>query len=100
MKIVLTLGDKDQTKVIIARNWFAGTFTYTVDGRKRPIKNPFSPSANFSFTLKKSYEFQVGNTRLYKILIEHTRPLLLAGFRPHQYDIFVDDDLHTRYNGY
>jgi hypothetical protein len=100
MKIILKLGEIESTEVIIERNWFTGYFTYSVNDEKQTIRSPLDETTHFSTKQKNSYVFEVGQPEKYKILIEHTRALMLGGILPQKFDVFVNGDLYTSYKGY
>lgn len=87
MKATINVNDKT---VDFKRNWFTGSFTYTIDGKKRNLASALNPFTHFSVTLSKTYEAKVGETT---VTVIKTRPLLFAGFRPHNYKFFVNNGL-------
>jgi hypothetical protein len=100
MEILIQLDGKEKSEFVIKRNWFTGDFVYIVNGQRHIIKSVLDLSTHFNVRLKKQYEFEIGDNEVHKIKIEHTRPLLFAGIRPQQYDIFIDGKLYKTYNGY
>ena len=100
MEILIQLSGKEKSELIIKRNWFTGSFVYILNGQRHIIKSVLDLSTHFSVRLKKQYEFEIGDIEVHKIKIEHTRPLIFAGFRPQQFDIFIDGDFYKTYNGY
>jgi len=100
MKVIFKLGKKENIEIIIKRNWFTGSFIYSVNGDKQTIRSPLDETTHFSTKQKNSYVFEVGQTETYKILIEHTRAVMLGGILPQKFEIFVDGSLHTKYKGY
>jgi hypothetical protein len=100
MEITIPLsGTKDYT-LIIKRNWFTGSFEYFLDGQRHIIKSVLDVSTHLNPTLKNTYDFTTGTVDDHHIRIDHTRPLLFAGFRPHTWEFFVDGELQQSYKGY
>jgi len=52
-----------------------------------------------SLRLTKRYEFTVGSQEQHHIAIEKKRKLLLAGFQPQKYSIFIDGQLVQTHEG-
>jgi len=53
-----------------------------------------------SFSLVRKYQVVVGRAEQHLIVIEKERKLFFAGFRPHKYRIFVDNQLVDQREGY
>ena len=100
MEISLTLSGQRNSELVIKRNWFTGSFEYFVEGKSYTIKSALDISTHYSFSLKKTYEFELRGHEFHSIRIEHTRPLFFAGFRPHEYVFFVNGELNKTYKGY
>lgn len=100
MKIDLELGDKHGAKLRIQRNWFTGKFTYEFNGERHNIRCPANLATHFNFDFEKTYRFVVGHEEKYNIAIIHKRPFFFAGFRPQEFNIFVNGKLHHTYKGY
>ena len=100
LKLHLTLGDQEKIDLEIRRNWFTGTFTYSVDGKRHVLRDPLDPSTHFNVRFETIYRLTVGEKEEHKIVIVHTRPLFFAGFRPQEIEIFVNGELHETYKGY
>ena len=94
MTIELTIAGRH---VIFTRDWFTGSAKLSVDGLEVILQNPLNPATHFSLTLKESWVAYVGERVL---LIEKTRPLIFAGFRPQTYRLFVDGAIVTERRGY
>lgn len=77
-------------KIEFSRNWFTGSFTYTINGEKKILESVLNPFTHFSVNLSKTYEAKFEDI---SIIIVKTRPLLFAGFRAHKYDFFVNNEL-------
>jgi len=100
MEINIQLGNNEITELIIRRNWFTGRFEYLENGNSNLIRSPLNPGAHINFSLKKVYEFVVGNKEQHKVKVEHIRPLLLAGLRPQKINVYINDELNKEYQGY
>lgn len=98
MKMQFTIEEAGPIHVLIERNWFTGRFTCTANGKIHTIKNPMDPGTHFNFTLKRTYAVDVSEQ--HRIVIEHTRPLFFAGFRPQQYAVTVNGEVVAEYRGY
>jgi len=100
MNMTVKVGGAEKLEFVIKRNWFTGDFVYIINGQRNTIRSFFDVETHFSNRLKKKYQFEVGDKDIHKIEIEHTRPSLFAGFRPHYYEVFVDGVSYTSYKGY
>ena len=97
MKIEFTIEEPSRIDVVIERDAFTGKFTLTANGVVHVVRSALSPSTHINITLKKSYDIDVdGHT----INILHTRPLLMAGLRPQEYNVSVDGNQVAYYKGY
>jgi hypothetical protein len=99
MKFELTLGTQ-KYRIEYYRNCFWGTERLISDGKIIATRSPISPSTHFSFSLLRRYEFTIGEADQHQVVFEKKRPLLLAGFRPHNYRIFLDGVLVHEQTGY
>jgi hypothetical protein len=61
------------------------------------IDSALSPSTHFSFRLKKEKTVMLYG---HSVTVEKVRPLLLAGFRPSNYRIFIDGAVCAEQSGY
>lgn len=93
MKFRLEIGHEERHQIEFSRDAFTGKTTLMVDGVETLVINPLNPLTFFSFSLVKRYEFDIGETEKLKLVIEHERPLLLAGLRSHKYRAYVDGEL-------
>jgi hypothetical protein len=101
MKLEFTVDGPEPINVTLERDAFTGKFTCTANGETQVLRSPLDPSTHFSLKLKKLYSVEIGRGEAsHLISIEHTRPRLLAGFRPHEYYVTVDGRLITTYKGY
>ena len=90
----------EKCRIEFTRDCVTGHATVTIDGERITVKSGLSPFTHFSFHLTNRYEFQVGTKETHQVVIEHERPLLFAGFRPHKYRAFVDGSLAEEHRGY
>ena len=100
MEINIQLGQVEKIELIIRRNWFTGRFEYLENGNSNLIKSSLNPTTHFNISLKKVYQFVVGNKETHRIKVEHIRPLLFAGFRPQKFNVYINDKLTKQYKGY
>jgi hypothetical protein len=56
--------------------------------------------AMFMFGLEKEWNFPVGTSEFHMVTIRKIRPLLLAGFRPHRYIVYIDGEWEEESEGY
>ncbi len=87
MKVSIIIKNK---KVEFKRNWFTGSFTYSVNGFKNNIESIFNYKTHFSTNLSKFYEVKIEEII---INIVKTRPLFFAGLRPHNYKFYIENSL-------
>jgi len=95
MKFNFEVGNREKHQITFSFNQMFGNLKITVDGET--LKRDFRL---LSFNLIKKYEFNVGVQERHKIVIEKERKLLLAGFRPQKYRVFVDDKLLQEHEGF
>ncbi len=100
MRIAFTINQPERIDIVIERDWFTGHFTCTANGQVYVIKSALNPSAHFSLKLTKEFDVEVGTVHKHLIHIVHTRPLLLAGFRPQKYTVTLDGQLVGNYEGF
>jgi hypothetical protein len=100
MNITVKIEGVENLEFVIKRNWFTGDFVYIIHGQRHKIRSSLDIGTHFNVSLKKKYQFEVGDKDIHKIEIEHTRPLFFAGFRPHYYEVFIDGVPYTLYKGY
>ena len=94
MQFSFRVGIQEQHQVDFSFDQFVGNLEIKVDGV--PLVKDFRM---LSLRLTKRYEFSVGTQERHQIAIEKKRRLFLAGFRPQQYRIFIDDQLVQTYEG-
>ena len=97
MKIQFTIEEPERIDVAIERDAFTGKFTLTANGVVHVVRSSLNPSTHFNVTLNKSYDVQLDG---HIVNIKHTRPLLMAGLRPQEYNVSVDDKHVAYYKGY
>ena len=79
------VGEAERHRVHFLFDQFWGSVTITVDGR-RVIRD----HRLFSLGTTKRYRFTVGDQERHDVVIEKTRPVVAAGFRPQVARVFVD----------
>jgi hypothetical protein len=89
--------DVDGTAVEFARNCFTGRSTLTANGERTVLQSPLNPFTHFSMQPRQRWQCTVNGKA---IVIEKQRPVLLAGFRPQTYRIFVDGNLVVERTGF
>src|SRR5690348_11165090 len=100
MKFSIEIGDKERHRVDYSRNWFTGNERLSVDGEVIASRSILSLSNYVSLPLARRHDFTVGNSEQHTAAFEKERPLILAGFRPHTYRLFVDGSLVLERTGY
>jgi hypothetical protein len=94
MQIEFTL---DGAVAEFRRNWFTGRAELRIDGKRELLQHPLGLGAHFQLSLTRRW------VRQYKgreVVIEVIRPLLVAGFRPRTYRVFVDGAFVAERHGY
>lgn len=79
------------------RNWFTGRAVLDTPDGTVCLGNPYSAGTHFSFSLSRTW---FGRYRTHTVAIEKSRPLFLAGFRPQNYRVLVDDHVVATARGY
>jgi hypothetical protein len=79
------------------RSSFTGRADLFVDGHKLPLQDPLDPATHLRLALTRTWRVNMGDNVL---TIEKTRPLLMAGFRPHSYRVLVDGHVVAERRGY
>ncbi len=100
MEFEFEIGQSEKHKVQFSRNRRTARMKILVDSEEVASKNPLDLSTHISFKLTQRFEFKVGSHESHVVRIEHTRPLLVAGFRRHWYRIFIDEVFYKDYYGY
>ena len=83
--------------VIFTRHCFSGRAELSVDDMSLTLQSPYDPETHYSFSLNQVLTCQVDD---HVLLIQITRPLLFAGFRPQTYRLYVDGQLLVERHGY
>jgi hypothetical protein len=94
MKFSFLVGIQEQHQIDFSFDQVIGNLEIRVDGE--PLVKDFRM---LSLKLTKRYEFTVGAQEQHHIAIEKKRKLFLAGFRPQQYQVFIDGQLVQTYEG-
>lgn len=100
MKFTLEVGNNERSKLDVSRNWFTGAMHVLVNGDEVAQRRWLAPSTHFSFARKRRYEFAIGKIEKHEVAIEQERPLIMAGFRPQTYRVYVDGELVHEESGY
>src|SRR5262245_12922339 len=100
MRFALEVGNQERYRIEYFRSWFWGTERLHADGQIVASRQAWSLSNIWSFPLCRRYEFRVGAAEPHVVVFEKERPLLLAGFRPHTYRLFVGGQLVHERRGY
>jgi hypothetical protein len=79
------------------RNWFTGRSELRVRDTVFPLQSPWDLTTHFNMSLTKVWKQRLGN---HDVVIEHVRPLLFAGVRPHTYRVLVDGTAVAEQRGY
>lgn len=74
----------------LRRGWFFGGMKLVTPSESVWLQHPLQPGTHFSFRLDRSWQRTISGHR---VRVEKTRPLLVAGIRPQNYRVFVDDEL-------
>ncbi len=97
MKITFTIPDVHPIDVVIERNWFTGSFTWTANGKTKEIKNPLAIGTHFDTQTKHDYTFTIGE---HFVEIEHSRPRFFGGLRPQRYIVKVNGNVVADQKGF
>ena len=74
----------------LQRDSFLGGMKLVTPSERIWLQHPLQPSTHFSFRLTRSWQRTISG---HQVRVEKTRPLLLAGSRPHSYRVFVNGEL-------
>ena len=100
MRLLIQLPGFSKTRIEFYRNWFTGRVRIEVHGETALLASPWDMSTHFSLHLTTEYNITMGEPEPHHVVISRTRPLLLAGIRPHRYRVYVDDILVQDETGY
>jgi hypothetical protein len=94
MQFSFMVGVNEQHRVDFSFNQFIGNLEIKVDGQTAINDFRFA-----SLSLTKRYDLMVGINEKHHVAIEMKRKLFLAGFRPMQYRILIDEQLVQNFEG-
>lgn len=94
MQFSFMVGITEPHRVDFSFDQFGGRLEIKVDGL--PVVDEVR---TLSASLTKRYDFVVGVVEKHHVAIEKERKLLLAGFQPQQYRIFIDGHLVQTHEG-
>ena len=94
MQFSFEVGKHEKHLVSFEFNQMIGNVSIKVDGQEVA-----SDLRLLSLSLVKTYEFVVGTGERHTVRIEKRRKLFLAGLRPQQYRVFVDNRLVQEHEG-
>lgn len=94
MQIDFKAGDQN---LRFKRNWFTGRAILETPDGSETLSSPYAATTHISLSLNETW---FASFRSHAITIEKVRPLLMAGFRPQNYQIFVDGDVVASARGY
>ena len=101
MRFEFEVGDTEKHRVKIHRDPWFGRMAVTINGEELSLVSPWSLSAHFTFYKSvKRHEFTVGKEEKHQIMIEHRRPMFMAGFRRQKYTVYVDGELLEEHYGF
>ncbi len=100
MQFALEIGNQEKTRIEFYRNPWGGTMRITANGQTVTAKSSRDLSIHFNFEYVKRYEVTVGKQEKHQFAIEHERPRLLGGLRPHTYRVYVDEQLVEEHHGF
>lgn len=94
MEIDFPIGS-DSAKLV--RGWFFGGMKLVTPTESVWLQRPLQLSTHFSFRLDRSWQRILSG---HQVRVEKTRPLLVAGFRPQDYRVYVDGELVASAHGF
>ena len=118
MKFTFEVGQGEPHKVEFFWGQMFGTLKIKIDGKiineksfslfspssiTAPLDVPNDEKLNFGIIevlLVEKWSFEVGIYEKHSVRIEKRRAKFLAGFRPHFYQVFVDEELLEEHRGY
>ena len=86
-----------EVPVEFGRNCFTGRTVLRVAGQTVLLASPFNPLNHFTLARKHEWRYQVDT---HEVVVEKTRPLLMAGLRPQSYRVLVDGKVIAERAGY
>jgi hypothetical protein len=94
MDIDFSIGD---IPAKLTRDWFWGGMKIVTPTETLWVQHPLNPLTHFTLKLRQSWSQEVAGQ---VVTVEKTRPLLVAGFRPQVFQVFVGDSLVADTSGY
>lgn len=95
MQFEFEVGVRERHQVEFSFSQVLGTVRIDVDGETALRRFPL-----FSMALTKRFEFRVGQDEVHEMVVEKSRPLLLAWMRRQTCQVFVDGELFGDYPGF
>ena len=89
--------DVGGSRARFARDWFWGKATMEADGESVTLQDPMNFGTHFGFELSRTYNARIQDC---DVVVVHQRPRLFAGFRPHYYRVFVDEEMVAESQGF
>lgn len=99
MQFSFTIAGPPPVDVLVERDSFTGKFTCAYNGQTQELASVLNPFTYFNLKLEKVYTVIVGDQNQYNVTIKHIRPLFLAGFRPHRFQVWVDGQFYLEHLG-
>jgi hypothetical protein len=100
MRFAFDVGDTESHRVEFSRSAMWGTMSIKVDGKTVATNSAADLRTHFNPKLTRRYTFSVGDSEQHEVSIEHEQPMILAGFRPQTYRVFVDRKMIRVHTGY
>jgi len=100
MRFSFQIGDSHKIKIDFFRSGFWGAVSILADGKEVYKRSPLNPFIHFSTSLVRKYTFQIREPEHHEISVEKKRPLILAGLRSSQYEVFCDGNRIGEFSGY
>jgi hypothetical protein len=94
LRIDVPIGGK---LLMFTRHSFTGRAELLMDGESLTLQDPYDPATHYSLKLTQKWVCAVEG---HDVVIEKTRPLIFAGFRPQSYRLYVDGHLMAERHGY
>lgn len=94
MEIIFPIGS---VSAKLVRGWFLGGMKLVTPSESVWLQRPLQLSTHFSLRLDRSWQRVIGG---HQVLVEKTRPFLIAGFKPQHFRVFVDGELVASAHGF
>ena len=95
MRFKFKVGDTEEHLVQFHRDPWFGQVTIETDDQTL-----FSGGAMFTLKRYWEYKFILGETEMHKVKIQHSAPVVGAGFSKHTYRVFIDGELKQEHHGF